>query len=454
MLEVTVPVAQKATRLEKLIQRPSLVITIVCGLAMLIYIALLPVPRATKNLFSSDGMGYFVILRSLVIDHDLDVSDDDYYLNNTISNVPVLPKYTVGMALLWLPFYLVAHGLVSFGHFLGLPVFPDGYNRIYQFAVCIGSMFWGYIGLLLVLRICREFFKTTIALVATLLIAFGWNVVYYFILENSMSHMTSLMAVSGLIAWWRFTDKRRVVLYWSGIGALAALAAMIRPQDSAFLILPGLDLLVQSINSVRQKDWQKLLQVIKQGFILAITFIVAYTPQLAASYKAYGTPLTTGYSLASESFDLNQPHLPEVLFSTYHGLFLWHPLILLAVLGLFFLAKLDRSYTLKLAAALVIQTYIIASWHVWWQGDSFGSRMFINSTPIFALGLAGFLAYLKTHLGWWSIWTLALFSLTWNFLFIIQYRFDLIPKGLPITWKQLTIDKLTVFFDLLHHKSG
>ena len=43
----------------------------------------------------------------------------------------------------------------------------------------------------------------------------------------------------------------------------------------------------------------------------------------------------------------------------------------------------------------LIQWYVVSSWWAWDQGKSFGGRMFIVCTPIFALGLALLLTRLR-----------------------------------------------------------
>jgi hypothetical protein len=437
-----------------LFKRPYLAVSILFVICLLVFIALLPVPRTTKNLFSSDGIGYFSNLRSLVIDHDLNLNNEYYYLTSTTSPDPLLPKYSIGMALIWLPFYLTAHFLVTLAHTIGFPVTPDGYNQFYQFAVCLGTMFYGYIGLLLILKLCREFFDAFIALTALILIWFGWNIVYYLVIENSMSHIPSMAVVAGLLAWWRFYPKTRSFFYWSGLGILAGLAAMIRPQDTAFVLLPGLDLAGQLISAIRNRPWKwaAFLKIGQQSLITGLSFLLCYTPQLAASQIAYGNPLANGYAVQGETFDLTSPHLFEIFFSTWHGLFTWHPLILLATIGLFFLGQRNRVYALKLGLMLAIQAYIVSCWHVWWQGDAFGSRMLINCAPILTLGLAALLEYLYKRWDFKALWIIGVSALLWNFLFIIQYRLGFIPKGEALTWQQLILDKLTVIYDIVKKK--
>ncbi len=452
MIETANVVPKTKQSFEKLMQPPYLIVTILFGVCLLTFVALLPIPRTTQNLFSSDGIEYFATLRSLVIDRDLDLDDEFHHLDKIPNSGSTALVHPVGMAIVWLPFYLVAHGLVWLAHTVGLPIAPDGYNQVYQFAVCLGSMFYGYVGLLLVLRLCLEFFRARIALSALVCLWFGWNVIYYLVVENSMSHMAAMATVSGLMAWWRFGPKMRPLTYWVGMGAIAGLAGMIRTQDAAFIILPLLDLIGLGWGAVRNRRHHFVGSGKMVGYaaLMLAGFVLAYSPQLAAAYRAYGQPWANGFSRGGIAFNWTAPAVWDILFSGF-GLFTRHPITLLAAIGLVFLARLERVYALKLALAASLQVYISAAYGDWSLGDTFGQRVFISCVPIFALGLAALFEYLSTRLGWWSIGLVGGAALGWNFLFMVQYRFGLIPTSESLSWKQLTIDKITMVVEMVQH---
>jgi hypothetical protein len=86
-------------------------------------------------------------------------------------------------------------------------------------------MLYGFIGVLLMYRLCSEHADAESALVAVTLIWFGGNIIYYMVAEPSMSHMASLGTVSALLAWWRLWPRRSSALYWTVLGILGGLAA-------------------------------------------------------------------------------------------------------------------------------------------------------------------------------------------------------------------------------------
>jgi hypothetical protein len=78
--------------------------------SLLFFLALLRVPRVDRQLIGSDGAYYYVYVRSIVIDHDLNFANEyAYYRLPAIANSPtptgLAPnKYAIGPALLWIPF--------------------------------------------------------------------------------------------------------------------------------------------------------------------------------------------------------------------------------------------------------------------------------------------------------------------------------------------------------------
>jgi len=454
---LTVPATEpNAGRISRWLNQPYLIVTGLFIFCVLVFTATLMVPRVDGLLVGSDGTSYFANLHSLVFDHDLDLRNDLLQLTGETPPGAEIPKYSIGLPLLWLPFYLTAHLIASLLHLLGLSVSTDGYSWLYQYAVCFGTMFYGYIGLLLMVRLCREFVRPALALLAVFLVWFGWNLFYYLVLENSMPHLTSMAVVAGLISWWRFERQRTFWLYWGVLGLLGGLAAAVRPQDGAFLLILGLDLLWQFSRAVRLRSGPAIGRQVGAGLLVLAGSLLSYLPQMLVAWRYYGQPFTSGYLVKGETFNWFSPEVLATLFSTRHGLLTCHPLILLAIVGWWWLAQRDRSYTLILVAAVVAQLYIIAAWHEWWQGDAFGGRMFISCAPVFALGLAALLEYLYKRAGWWPLALIALPAVAWNTLFVLQYRLGFVSKVDGLTLREMTLGKVTVVYDLVKrilHKS-
>ena len=96
-----------------------------------------------------------------------------------------------------------------------------------------------------------------------------------------------------------------------------------------------------------------------------------------------------------------------------------------------------------LLAALLLQIYLVASWHCWWQGASLGSRMLSNSTLIFALGLASLWSHARGRLSWAPA-ALTLFLIFWNALLTAQYMTGMIPPEKPVSAQTLAANQARV----------
>jgi hypothetical protein len=148
-----------------------------------------------------------------------------------------------------------------------------------------------------------------------------------------------------------------------------------------------------------------------------------------------------------------KPALVSVLFSLNHGLFSWTPAVLLAVIGLGFLARRDGSVGWLVLVVVALSIYINASVSDWWAGEAFGARRFVGNTVFFACGLAALFAG-----DFWQRrpvllrWT-AVVLVVYNLLFLVQYQ--LFMRGFhqlapyPTTLQQVLLERLTLPWHLL-----
>jgi MFS family permease len=406
------------------------------------------------QLIGGDGVGYYVYVRSLVLDHDLDFTNDyAHYLN--ASQIPQPTplhrpgnKYAVGPALLWTPFFLLAHVLALLGSRIGLPVHPDGYGYLYQAAISIGSIVYGSAGLFLAYRCARSMFSTQSLLTALVLLWLGSNVPYYMIFEPSLSHMVSMFSVSVLLTVWFLKFWRTTApSVWSAalLGLASGGVLLVRLQDAPFLLLPILHLSWRFVQSLRQRTghaWHWL----RCGLVAALGGLIAFAPQLLVWKHVYGAWMILPYLQDHDPpFYWRTPQIFSVLFSTFHGLFLWHPIYFLALIGVLYLRKSRPRFALVLLSLLAADVYLVGAWCMWWQGDAFGGRMFLNAIWIWLFGLAAFV-------GWWNgpgcvrprtAW-LAGLVIGWNVLSLVQYRLGFVPMGKPLTWEQMTLGRIEV----------
>jgi hypothetical protein len=402
----------------------------------------------TGYVIGSDGLGYYAHLRSMLVDGDIQFANEFLEYNQFGQAVPnphlrtvtdhVPNKYFIGPALLWVPFFLVAHTLTILANQFGFALEPDGYSVLYQFFIGFGSIIYGLAGLSLIYKITIRFFHKNEALIATSLIALGTNVFYYLTNEPTMSHSMSMFAVS-LFAFIWVSDvgnrqKGAVVL----LGLTAGLMVLIRSQNALFLVLLVLEWIrFLKIESDFVSRFRK--QIVEFG-VFGITFLITLLPQFVVWKILYGHFLF--YSYEGEGFNFANPHLLDSLFSARHGLISWTPAILLALAGVLLFLRKQPKFGLALIVAFILQWYLNASWHCWWFGHSFGGRAYINCSFIFAIGIAMFLTTTKK----WVVPTRFLLAalIGWNLLFVAQYTLGMLPYGDAVDFKQVLHNQFNV----------
>jgi hypothetical protein len=140
-----------------------------------------------------------------------------------------------------------------------------------------------------------------------------------------------------------------------------------------------------------------------------------------------------------------------VLFSYWHGLFLWTPIVAVSLAGLPYLWRRDRLVCTTAVTFFVLSWYVNAAAADWWAGEAFGSRRFVSCFAVFALGLAALIDRWAPSLRTMSVAGAAVVAHT--FLLLVQYQTfmhglrDVAPyPGNPFN---LWIARFVVPFDLL-----
>jgi hypothetical protein len=415
----------------------------------------------------SDGIGYYAPMRSLVFDGDLNVSNEYRYFAQTTSNlsgesrwpfpIPQYSKYTIGMGLVLFPFFLIGHLFAMLLQGLGIPVVANGLSWPYELAYCTGSQLLGVCGLYLCYRGAKARFGAFPAIASVVGIWFASPNLYYLAVVPSMSHAVSQFLVSAALhlaltkSW---LEKRGLQFQ---LGVILGLAALVRPQNALFVLVLFALVLVQW-RAAKQVRWADLLA---WGPIVVVMLFMLLL-QLLVYRIEFGNLTQTPYLIEGDmtqnqaSFTWLQPHIMSVFFSGFHGLFAWHPILLLALVGICVYASQDRQF-LALLLGFALQVYVVASWHNWWQGASFGGRMFCSSSYIFVMGLAALWRGVKTLRAERFVGLLVLGFVIWNVLLVMQYTSGMIPAEAPISMIRLVRNQFRVipfFLDEFLRKHG
>jgi hypothetical protein len=402
-----------------------------------------PVPR-----LDADAVEYFSHVRSLYFDQDLDFANEFAHFGILTRGDKVRPTVTghrrtifsVGPALLWMPFYAAGDVVARFAGDR-----EDGYSPYHIRAVCLASLGYGLVGLLLVYRILQALYGESVATWAAALLLYATFLVWYMVHEAAMSHALSFFASAlVLAAWWpgrRRLGSGRAAL----LGLLIGVGATVRWQNAVLLLLPAASLLLafagfEAVSSTgdgrsaarsRASVVSRALPVIRRELVVLATFVLGAAPQMLAWKAIFGEYLLEDPPHGKDFLRLDHPYLLNTFFSSRHGLLYWTPVLWGGFLGFLAFFRRDRFTALALGLPLVVMSYVNACSGDWWAGGSFSNRRFDSVLPLLAVGLGATLfsfveAVRRRPLR--LAWALGLGFVVWNQLFILQYRQARLPQ--------------------------
>ncbi len=342
-----------------------------------------------KGILKSDGTGYYAYLPAVFIYDDLNykyydslrddttLSDNLDYEFRVLHNGRYLNKYYCGTALAQLPFF----GLGHFANYIR-DLKLDGYSYYYQIFIQIGTIFYLLVSLLVLNKLLKYYnvsdLNKAIVLIA---IVFATNIFHYTVSEPGKSHIYSLFFISLFLLFQKryFTEfkSRWIILTSLALGMIV----LIRPVNMIILFS------IPFIAGTRYNLTKGLGKIFKHPltlFLSVMSFLIIISFQ-AIIYKI-GTGDFFVYSYKGESFLFFQPHFLDILFSYRKGLFVYTPvLFLVLIIGIFKLFLRDPYQAIYWLLFFIIVTYMLSSWHQWYYGGSFSSRVYIEYYPLFAI---------------------------------------------------------------------
>jgi hypothetical protein len=425
-------------------------------LLVLLFVLTLPLSNPWVR---GDGVGYYAFARSLLIEHRLDFTKDwsaantSFRMGRTDAKGQVVPEeytstghlnnhFSVGPAILWFPFLMVAHaGVLAFDS-VGGRISPDGYSRPYLTAMGFGTALYGFLALFISFRLARKYAAETWAFLAAMGIWFGSSLPVYMYFNPSWSHAHSAFTVALFVWYW---ERTRNVRTWSQnliLGSIGGLMLDVYYLNAVVLLLP----IVDTVTCYRREPSRKPLAAAFFGNLLfGVAAFVAFLPTLVTKKIIYGRYFDFGYT---ERWFWKSPALLKVCFSADHGIFAWTPILILAVAGLFLLRKSDREFAFSAVGVFAAYLYAVGCYQDWHGLSSFGGRFFISLTVFFVVGLAAFFNALER--AWQERSAILVCTSTtallilWNLGLIFQWGMHLIPARGPISWREAAHNQFAV----------
>jgi hypothetical protein len=386
----------------------------------------------------SDGYSYYVYLPAWFIYGDTSLSavardccGGEFPAHTAIVRWPTTRRWVnahpIGVALLQSPFFAVGHALTRWSN-----LSADGFTLYYQHAAGLAGVFWAVAGLFALRALLLRHFSDVVVTATLVVVLFGTGLYHYATYDSSYSHVYSfcLLACFLLLTeqWWEEATAVRSL----AIGVVAGLIVLTR-HTNALLLLIFVAYGVTSLTAARARAsalgarWRALAMIAAAG-------LVTVAPQLAIYEKSTGRMLVSSYG--DLTFTFASPHLWGVLFSVQKGLFFWSPLLLAGVAGYFVRNPAARAYAPGAALVFAADTYLIASWWDWQFGASYGHRGFIDLLPLFAIGLAAFIAWVSRSAARRSVAAVVAAAGVFLSVFqMLQYWNGVLPMS-DVTWDQ------------------
>src|SRR5436190_9665452 len=145
------------------------------------------------NELSWDVFGYYLYLPATFIHHDPLLTNMDWIhqvmaerpISGTLYQISTTPDggpmyfFLMGMALIYLPFFLIGHAIAGL---TGQPM--DGFSLPYQWAIAMGCVSYTVIGLVHLRRILLAFFPDRLTAYLLFIVALGTNWFHFMTMKN------------------------------------------------------------------------------------------------------------------------------------------------------------------------------------------------------------------------------------------------------------------------------
>lgn len=402
-----------------------------------------------------DEVSYYSYLSSIATDLDLDLSDDFLHqrigfpdwrglaFGHTLTGA-VDNKFSIGPALLWLPIFVPFHlGLTAISLIIpGVPA--DGFSLPYRILLIAGTYAITLYSLIKLHRWLRKHHPPWIAVSTVLVSIFGTFWIYYVVAQPLYAHALSIALSLLLVMEWLRNIEQAEFEASNTLIFLSLLVVLVRWQNAVLVAA----LFVYTAFRIVEPRSSRLRSLISLSlFRWPLLALIGFVPQIMVWIFQNGTLFTPPQGSDFLRFD-SLKVLP-LLFSSWHGLFSTHPILLVGLVGLLWNIRRRQPLGVAFLLAFIPMTVLNSAVDDWWAGGSFGMRRFDSLLPFFALGIADALMLLKRS---WAkvlvtlgLGILVLLNLLYMSLFSQLYT----HMGLPLTRQtELLINSFASLQDL------
>lgn len=382
------------------------------------------------NVLSWDVLGYYFYLPAIFIYNDLGIKDislyqgiiEQYNASDTLYQIIMLPdgthlfRYSMGLAILYLPFFLVGHIIALLTTYAA-----DGFTLPYQLSMIYGALLYTLMGLWLLRKVLRKFFNEGITALSLIIVVLGTNYIQITTIDGLMSH-NFLFTLYALVIWLTMKWHEQPGFWRSAfLGLAMGVMTLSRPSEVVVVFIPLL------WNIYNKESYRRKLTFIRQHwkyFVFVIAFfILGGLPQVIYWKFHTGSFIFYSYGNPGEGFEFLWPYTLKVLFSFRKGWLVYTPAMIFALAGFIIMWRKKERAFLALLVYFLLNLWFVSSWSVWYYADSFSQRALVQSYPVMAIALGFFLKYLNEKKNWskWAVGILIFFCIGLNIFQAWQY---------------------------------
>ena len=392
-------------------------------------------------LINWDVTSYYSYLPAVFVHQDLkfnflknsaiNYAEKHQFWPETAPNGNKVIKTTMGMSVLYLPFFLVAHAFAIFS-----PEFnANGFSKVYEIGLTFSCVFYLIIGMYFLSKILLRLYDKKIVSILLSLVFLGSNLFFYSSTEPCMSHAYTFSLGSILMylttkIFEKFELKTALLF-----GVILGLLFLVRPTNIIFGLVCFL------FNVFSWESFKKrLFWSLENSKLLALTILVALAVcSVQFIYWKWATGDWIFNSYVGERFYFDRPRILNFLFSYRKGWLVYSPIFILSFLGLFKMYKNKNEWGLPVVITLIATIYLFSCWWCWWFGGGFGMRPMIDYYPLLIIPI-GELFKQKLTLLKNGVITFILLCISFNLFQTLQRR------NLVIHWDSMSKESYWAFF--------
>lgn len=350
----------------------------------------------TERVIEHDVHNYYGYLPLFFIYDDLKIEKSDYKYgdnlywiwNNYTEDGRKIIKMTSGLAILYSPFFGMAHLYATFSNNYD----ADGFSTPYKIALLISALVYLWLGLFVLSKLLSKLkFSNKAIAISILLIGIGTNLLCFSSQSAGYSHVYSFTLFASFLYFsYKWVLERK---FWQSflLAFLLGFIVLIRPTNG--IIALSLVLWKKPSNTWKE-HFLELIEpkTLKHFLIFPFVAIIPWIPQLL--YWHFITGNYIHYSYGEEGFFFSNPKIIKGLFSFRKGWLIYTPIMAFSLIGLFYLKNEIKQLRPLIIGFTLINIYILFSWWCWWYGGCFGQRAMIESYALLTIPLTAFISFI------------------------------------------------------------